>query len=591
MSAAEHPPMPLPRRMTAAAQLLAQILPRWALGRLSLFRLLHSAGIAAKAGLPRLERWCWTRVVRVSGMEEQLLLRLARQGLERGEQQLICGIVEREQKLFGLSPTAAMNLAGLFVGAGAAAEARTILLQLRDRLGAEVLDQFWSPYAVTPKSLDALCDALCPTGLTESALDESGWLAVARACFSAAAYEGAVASYALASERSLEDELALAYSSIRVGKAYAFPGQIGQVLEELPEPWWGAAATAAFAGGELDAVAELVERWTADEEQKARVRRTLTLLSGTAAGAAEAGQVLPEAGGDGPVALLLCGFGWTGSGAVYDALLDAEPALEPLETEADPWLNDDTETELTFVQGLYGLGQIWRRHQSGREVDRLYLWNFIRCHVLGWGVTGYAERKSARGAELLVGKLGMAYVEACCEFAESFLSLAPDADPLPIFQRMTAAVLRAVAAGQDRVLLNNAVFGQNADMLAVFPRARAAIVSRDPADQLADRRRHDLKHWMSAERFRWFYASGQAAFLAGREKLHPAVDVRAVPFERFVLEPEFRAGTLAWLLGRDQQAAVSAVRFDPALSARNIGIGTTDLSADELRLFETAPGG
>src|SRR5699024_6044978 len=128
-------------------------------------------------------------------------------------------------------------------------------------------------------------------------------------------------------------------------------------------------------------------------------------------------------------------------------------------------------------------------------------------------------------------------------------------------------------ARADVVLFNNAVFGRNAILLAIFAGHRAAIVYRDPLDVYADRLRSDKNHWRTSRQMAEFYDHGLTRYLAYKAGAPASAGkaLREVPFERFVADAAFRERVKAWLLeGVTATAAVS--HFDPAVSRRNIGI-------------------
>src|SRR5690606_20831955 len=130
----------------------------------------------------------------------------------------------------------------------------------------------------------------------------------------------------------------------------------------------------------------------------------------------------------------------------------------------------------------------------------------------------------------------------------------------------TEAFATALAGGKeaDRVVLNNASFGANIDMHEVFENFRAVVVARDPLDQFSDRRNHDLKHWMRAERFVSAYRDSRQAFRSRRSTLSSEQldNVREIEFERFVLDEGFRQSTLDWIL-QGRSARRVHQRFEP----------------------------
>jgi hypothetical protein len=144
-----------------------------------------------------------------------------------------------------------------------------------------------------------------------------------------------------------------------------------------------------------------------------------------------------------------------------------------------------------------------------------------------------------------------------------------------------------VKDARDGVVLNNAIFGLNIDMLEIFRNARAAVVVRDPRDQFADRRKKDLKHWMTPSRFVRSYRVSREAFANGRRCLQEslAAHVCEVQFERFVLDSAHRSCIVEWLAGSATDRQLRS-RFIQERSAENVEIHRTLLTADERKVIE-----
>ena len=158
---------------------------------------------------------------------------------------------------------------------------------------------------------------------------------------------------------------------------------------------------------------------------------------------------------------------------------------------------------------------------------------------------------------------------------------------MSILSAAAESLTAAFAGDRACVVFNNAVFGHNLDMLAIFHNFRAAVVVRDPLDTYADRRAQDVKHWMSLACFVPFYRSNRQAFQLRRNELAPnqADAVREVEFEHFVLDEAYRQTVIDWLL-EGQQASRIRHRFEPARSAMNVGLHTRLLSGDERTAIE-----
>src|SRR5690606_4437837 len=151
-----------------------------------------------------------------------------------------------------------------------------------------------------------------------------------------------------------------------------------------------------------------------------------------------------------------------------------------------------------------------------------------------------------------------------------------------LFADTTESLCRMLLERQHgkAVLFNNAVFGRGAAMLRIFKNYRAVVVFRDPLDVYVDRRNQDKNHWRSPRLFADLYGSGLRRYVAYRRgDAWPGADsLREVPFERFVLDADFRRAVRTWLLagsvGGDGDSC-----FDPAASRKNVGMHRKVLDA------------
>ena len=290
--------------------------------------------------------------------------------------------------------------------------------------------------------------------------------------------------------------------------------------------------------------------------------------------------------------LFICGNGWSGSGAVYDALTDFDSVAVAPDIPIDQFMNKDTNNELMFVQGESGLGRLWRKARDDRSIGRMDLWELFRCHVIGFGAIGFSEHKSANAAASLLERHGGRIVREFRNAFREFTRLPEKACLSQLHGQLVTATEALTELIFDPghgqcVVFNNAMFGANLDMVEIFANFKLVVVVRDPLDQYADRREHDLKHWMSARRFVSFYKSGRAAFHTCQEKLPGELPsrVREVTFEKFVQDSRYREGVLNWLLDGLRQKQKSS-EFDPATSSDNVGIHKTLLTKDEIALLD-----
>lgn len=291
--------------------------------------------------------------------------------------------------------------------------------------------------------------------------------------------------------------------------------------------------------------------------------------------------------------VFLCGFGWSGSGALYDEIRGVPGFCEFEGAGGDAIINEDADSEVTFVQGPGGLGDIWLQALRHGSISWHSLWETFSLHVAGLSSIGYAQYKCAAAARNHVRRYGSLYTRPFRSFLEEYAKLREDPRPgalhaclLETTESLCSMIVQH--SGAQAVLFNNAVFGRDAAMLEIFRSCRAAIVYRDPRDVYVDRRDKDLNHWRTPVQMASFYSHGIHRYTdyklgSGRGES----GLREVPFERFVKNDRFRARVRAWLLG-DLADLPSTRHFDPALSRRNIGIHVGAVTPAEQAQLESA---
>jgi hypothetical protein len=291
--------------------------------------------------------------------------------------------------------------------------------------------------------------------------------------------------------------------------------------------------------------------------------------------------------------VFLCGFGWSGSGALYDEIRSVPGFCEFEGAGVDAIINQDADSEVMFVQGPGGLGSLWARAQGHGGIPWHALWDTFSLQVVGFSSIGYAQYKSSAAAQNHVRRHGALYTRPFRRFLEGYARLRREPYPGALHACLTEATeslcsMLVEQTGARAVLFNNAIFGRNAVMLEIFRSRRAAVVYRDPRDVYVDRSRNDLNHWRTPVQLAVFYANGLHRYMAYKQGNGLAdTGLREVPFERFVEDARFRGRVRAWLLGG--LADVPAVRhFDPAASRRNIGIHVGEITSDDRAQLQRA---
>lgn len=291
----------------------------------------------------------------------------------------------------------------------------------------------------------------------------------------------------------------------------------------------------------------------------------------------------------------ICGFGWSGSGAVYDAVRHLPWIVEFPNARPVDGIHPDALSEIPFIQSFAGLGHVWRQAYRHGRVSRSLLWDLLRCHIAGLAAMSYSEYKAANAARSFLARFGVTYVRIyrqAFERIELFGKPALSGYTLPLgellitLQDLTDNLCRSVAGetGNQCMLFNNAVVCRNIDMLDIFTNVRAVAVTRDPKDIFVDRSRNDPNHWRDVMAFATFYEEGIKAFrgFSASTRFRHSGAVWLVRFEDFVLCPDQREAVLDWLTP-DWDGAPEGRGFDPERSRQNIGIYEGQLSRRECR--------
>jgi len=602
--------MTMIRTLPVQARFFLLVVPRLISGRCSATRLAAYSFELKACGNHRTGVWCWTRVLRACTVDQATYETVFQLCFRAGQYSAASSLASSFYDANGLQLATGIKLVGDFVSHAAYEPA----LVIYDRILHEFGDAFiqkqpapvWSS-RICGHDLRVLLTSRFANEDTDAAETQTT-LGFARLCFSFGIFDTSAVlfknSRALSAPK-MRDQIAEEYSLLRSNRLDGMSRGIDSHVETLDPDWLILRASVLFARGDVPGAA-------ADVTEALRMRfQKRTDLDGIIADCNDIVFSLARCPATAQVSMIsgttpapvnktalrkifVCGIGWTGSGAVYDALTEYDLLAEMPEAPVDRYLNDDTGNEMMFIQGPSGLGCIWRTARQKGTVRQLELWELFRLHVLGAGSIGFSEHKSSRAASHLVTLAGDRYTGIFRAMFEEFSKQRDETDLPTLRRNLNAAAesLTSVFAGDHAcVVFNNAVFGRNLDMLAIFDNFRAAVVVRDPLDTYADRKTHDLKHWMSPAVWAQFYRGNRRAIETTRNELtrDQAEAVREVDFENFVLDQEYRRTLIDWLLDQQNSKRVRS-RFKPARSALNIGIHTQLLTVDERTTIETELG-
>lgn len=591
-----------PRLRLALFRAAAAMLP----SRVGPAAFLRLADELAADGDQRRAMRCWRVIHRMAPMDTRVAMQRVACAAEAGAVEEVERALRTAEAGPGLPPQVLVGLSGELATRGNAPAAARVLYRLADLPGADrLVIQSPSPVStgLPPGGVSGLARAL-----ESGTLDDATLLQLARLCFTFRNPGPSAKLFARASRTTQlrpRDRIAMLHAYCHAG--FIATEKLGGELHALAAGVaddagaLGLLSKVAVVAGEAELARDVLAAAMClhSPAAKAAVIDDCLAMLDAVASLRDVPEVLPpqllersdERGGVPKV--FVSGFGWSGSGALYDDLRSVRGFSEFEGSGKDAIINEDADSEVTFVQGPGGLGDLWASAATQGRIPWDALWHTLALHVAGVGPIGYAQHKCAAAARNHLGRYGSDYTRPFRCFMESYARLRrePAAGALhAALHEATEALCRMLLrhSGGRAVLFNNAVFGRDAVMFEVFTSRKVAVVYRDPRDVYVDRRDKDLNHWRTPGQVAAYYADGLRRYSAYRRSRGAADHgLREVPFERFVEDDRFRARVRTWLLG-DMQDEQVGCHFDPDASRRNIGIHAGVLSDSELRQLDEA---
>ena len=282
-----------------------------------------------------------------------------------------------------------------------------------------------------------------------------------------------------------------------------------------------------------------------------------------------------------PGVVHVCGFLYSGSGAVLD-MLRAHPAValpfgtrEPgflkksgnLTTLLEPPVRFDDYPEVVaeaILSGVFGMGV------GGRSLFEL------SGDLMG-------EDRFLEHTRSLV----LAVREAWRDRAGTDTTAIADEVRTALRTYLDGILAAVVSEGEELAVLNNAIVAHRLQDLSLMSQARAVAVFRDPRDQYVSQLLEgafplDAPRFVEEMRFRHLEFERLMGTSLGQRVL-------PVSFESFVRDADVRAGVVSWL-GLEPAGQVAEQTFDPGRSKRNIGIHASFADQRSVREVEAALG-
>lgn len=286
----------------------------------------------------------------------------------------------------------------------------------------------------------------------------------------------------------------------------------------------------------------------------------------------------------GPKKLFIAGFGWSGSGAVYDAL-KSYPKVKDMPGAGDvPYLNDGAESEPMIHHGPGSIFELISSMDSTGKIKDQILKRFFKNYVLLLPSYTYFEYKSIHANQNIIMQIGIDnYYLIICKFAYDYAvamcssSKRSSVEAVETFQEN---IINAMFNDDDIVVFNNSLYPQYSKVLEnIKGRSYYVVVNREMSDQYCDQFRSNKFFSYSFPRF---YASKYRRLqkykqcrknFLNNEKVK-CIDVM---FEDWIQDPSVRKNITRQIFN-DYNPDIESTNFNPEISRKNIGIARDDLS-------------
>lgn len=330
-----------------------------------------------------------------------------------------------------------------------------------------------------------------------------------------------------------------------------------------------------------------------DESALAAAHRTVDALGTPAAG--RSGEADDPLSPPTPMQdIFVAGFGWSGSGAIFDFLRQSREVSLPFRAY-----------EASVFGGMagrpYGFGPLYQRFSdfSGAKL-RAYLDHLVLETMFGIGARlplgdkgdaasrkslAYHARASAETRKVFADELVRA-IEALRAHPDLTLTQV-EAQFRRFFRRLLAALAEP---GRPRRLYSNVIHAYNCACLRLVDEGVMLAVQRDPRDMFASRviegRTKKLKE-PSAASFIKSWRDLRAKFETSLDKFEVRDRVHLFDFEDFVRNQDCRDRVLA-LLGIDPAGLSLHTKFHESESVQNIGLYRSFEDQDAIKRIEDA---
>lgn len=284
--------------------------------------------------------------------------------------------------------------------------------------------------------------------------------------------------------------------------------------------------------------------------------------------------------------IFLCGFGWSGSGALFDYYRQSSQVLTPFgKTELAAFERDTSAREIVRVAG-----------EQPADLPSTVV-KFVLGAVLGIaGPATVSATKTQRASLRAALRGGSATVsddilaDALADLARYLVTrssaVTTESEALNLVREAFRRLFASIVPHQSVSLLSNCVTAANIDGILYVPGSRAVVVRRDVRDQyVAQRYEYTGREGMSVRKFVEKVRGREETYRAALARLEDASSlVREIWFDDFVMDELARADLESWL-GVPAPTS-SQAGYSPEMSIKNVGLQRSYPKRREIELIE-----
>ncbi len=300
-----------------------------------------------------------------------------------------------------------------------------------------------------------------------------------------------------------------------------------------------------------------------------------------------------------PLKVFVGGYGWTGSGAVFDSFRGYPEVSEmPGAGKHVAYLNKGAESEPMLHQGPAGILAFANQIQNSDGIS-IDLWKqFFRLYIFTDLPRNYFEYKTIHANQHIRSQVGSKpYYLLMIQFIHA-LSKALSLKTAKLQQSASLSALGTFEGNVIKllfkdnpsiVIFNNAINTHNVTALEYLEgRLIYIAVNRNILDQLADQRKSNIFFNTPVTKFAKIKAKKIRQYFSFRKKLERRANIEFynIQFEDWVHNKKYRSETTIRILGTFSPEHDEKF-FTPSQSSKNIGIYDKTTNAKETKLLNT----